>query len=512
MISGCATASATKEYADKQWKKNPHISPNSWKIIEGCTVGKIGFGSYRIGNEPAHEASLRKSLLSGVNLIDTASNYTDGQAESMIGKILSALISNKELRREEVMIISKGGYIQGGALLHAQTLEDEHTLKLNDNLWYSIHPNNLKTQLQRSRERLGVETIDGYLIHNPEYILSYVMMEKSEVTDADRDAFYAQLEESFVFLEQQVKEGTISFYGVSSNTFGSPDDHPDYIDLSRLNQTAANAAAKAWGRKKRSMFRCIEMPMNIMELGALHQENNTAQTFDGEERVSVLELASRMHLNVLTNRPLNAFPLSGGTFRLAEGAKDYTPSQLDTAVEKIKQSEDALNKVLEGWPQMDNRPLFNFTSQGEELLAHMTGSIQYDHLCSSFLYGHIAAFNHAMGQLRKNQPEKAESLQLVQQNYNQNMQALLETLRQHVRQKDEEAVRPLEMELRNRVPEKWKSTPLQSIALNAIASLPGVSCVLCGMRQENYVDNAIETFTMGDFADPAAIIGSQLNS
>lgn len=508
MISGKANADATKQYADNIWKKNPKISPNSWKIVEGNTVSKIGFGSYRVTTDTLHENALRKALLSGINLIDTSSNYTDGQSESLIGKMLTALVDNNEITREQVVVISKGGYIQGASLRHAQTNTPEGVVKLNEHLWYSIHPENLKLQLTKSLERLNLESLDGYLLHNPEYILGHKAAINGDLTEQDKEEFYAQIEQAFTFLEEQVKEGVISFYGVSSNTFGAAEDQPDHISLSKTFEIASKAAQKAWGRKKRSAFRCVQMPINLMELGALHTENNTAKTFDGDEHVSVLELASRMNLTVLANRPLNAFPLTGGTYRLADASTEISEESINTLVENLCQSEDALNKILEGWPQVSGQPLFSFTNQGEELLQHMTGSIQYDHLCSTFIYPHIGAFNHALEEIANTTPAKAESIELTKQAYNKALAQLILALREYVRTKDEEAIRPIELELRDRVPEKWKSAKMQQLALNAIASLPGVSCVLCGMRKEDYIDDALYTMELGDFVDPAKVIGS----
>lgn len=508
MIPGRATADATKEYADNLWKKNPKLSPDGWKIIEGCTVSKIGFGSYRILGESSHEKALRKALLSGINLIDTASNYTDGQSEVVIGRILSALISNGELKREEVMLITKGGYIQGTALHQAKNQPPKEVVKLNEGLWYSIHPDNLKMQMSRSLERLNVQCVDGYLLHNPEYILGYKSAASGDVTDEDRSSFYQQVQDAFVFLEEKVKEGVIGFYGVSSNSLGVVKDQHDHIDLSRLFEAAQTAAQQVWGRKKRPAFRCVQLPINLMELGALHAENNTAKTFEGDEAVSVLELASRMHLTVLANRPLNAFPGSGGVFRLAEGLHETDRENVERLFDAVKESETALHKVLDGWPQVDGSPLFSFMHQGEEFIEHVSGSIQYERLCTTFIYPYLATFNQALDDLTKAHVEKAESIRVVQQSYNKNMRDFLSVLRCYAQCKDAESVRPLELELRDRVPEKWKSRPLQQLSLNAIASLPGVSCVLCGLRQESYVDDAIATLELGNFADPAAVIGS----
>ena len=41
-----------------------------------------------------------------------------------------------------------------------------------DGLWHCIHPDWLADQLTRSLDRLGLETLDLLLLHNPEYFLA----------------------------------------------------------------------------------------------------------------------------------------------------------------------------------------------------------------------------------------------------------------------------------------------------------------------------------------------------
>eukprot|EP01098_Paradermamoeba_levis_P003242 TRINITY_DN1498_c0_g1_i2.p1 TRINITY_DN1498_c0_g1~~TRINITY_DN1498_c0_g1_i2.p1 ORF type:complete len:100 (-),score=11.02 TRINITY_DN1498_c0_g1_i2:20-319(-) len=52
------------------------------------TWSKIGHGTYRLPPSEQGEAILTKSLNSGlVNVIDTSSNYSDGEAEIVIGDV-----------------------------------------------------------------------------------------------------------------------------------------------------------------------------------------------------------------------------------------------------------------------------------------------------------------------------------------------------------------------------------------------------------------------------------------
>ena len=509
-ILGRATEASTKNYADKIWQKNPKVSPNTWRIMEGLTVSKVGFGSYRTNGNDENKAALKKALLNGINLIDTAVNYMDGESESFIGETLSELTEKNFINREEVVLITKGGYIQGQHILEAEAEGIEEIVKVNDHLWHSIHPTNLQKQLQTSLDRLNVETVDGYLLHNPEYFIGHAIAQSGERTQEIEDLFYNRIEKAFEFLEEQVKQGKIAFYGVSSNTFGVESHQGDHTDLAKIFQAAQNAAQKAWGRKKRPMFRMVEMPVNVLELGALKTVNTEAQIIDGTEKVTTLELASRMNLAVLANRPLNAFPMSGGIYRLSDA---YNREEADIPAvseifEELKGTESALNKVLGGWPSVDEQSLFSFTAHGEDLLEQVSNSVQLDHMDMVFLTPHIAMMQHVLHEIAQERPEMKESLQMISESFVNQAQTLLKALRKDVRQKDADNIQPLEHEMRDRVPESWKDAPVQQLAINAVASIPGVTTTLCGLRRESYVDDAVQTFEKGDFVDPAKVIGA----
>ncbi|MEK7357217.1 MAG: aldo/keto reductase, partial [Bdellovibrionota bacterium] len=78
------------------------------------TVSRVGFGCYRVHEfEPDHREALKSALLSGVNLIDTSTNYTDGSAERLVGDITRELFDAEQLEREEIVIVTKVGYVQG---------------------------------------------------------------------------------------------------------------------------------------------------------------------------------------------------------------------------------------------------------------------------------------------------------------------------------------------------------------------------------------------------------------
>ena len=103
----------------------------------GETVPALGQGTWQLGDDPGQRkeelAALRRGIDLGLSLLDTAEMYGDGRSESLVGEAIAG-------RRDEVFIVSK------------------------------VYPHNASRRaMPRSCEaslgRLGIETIDLYLLH-----------------------------------------------------------------------------------------------------------------------------------------------------------------------------------------------------------------------------------------------------------------------------------------------------------------------------------------------------------
>lgn len=105
----------------------------------GERVAALGQGTWRIGDDPARRAqevaTLQRGLDLGLSLIDTAEMYGDGRAESVVGAALAG-------RRERAFVVSK-------VLPHNASLR------------------RMRPACEASLRRLGIETIDLYLLHWP---------------------------------------------------------------------------------------------------------------------------------------------------------------------------------------------------------------------------------------------------------------------------------------------------------------------------------------------------------
>lgn len=247
-------------------------------------MGHVGFGSYRISiRSKEHKVALEHALSLGCPLIDTSSNYTNGESEKLIGAVLS------EHPEWNPVIVTKAGYIQGSNLdvvakLNEQGLAKEDLVDLGPHLKHSIHPEFLKNQIDLSLERLQRKSIDIFLLHNPEYYF------QSE--GATQNEYYARIKKAFLYLEEEVAKGRIKSYGISSNNFVLPLSSPEVTNLERVLELAKEIKAKH--------FKAIQFPFNLIEIGALEK-------FGEYGDASLIELAKLHNLVTMGNRPLNAF-------------------------------------------------------------------------------------------------------------------------------------------------------------------------------------------------------------
>ena len=297
-LPGSASSEGTRRYLARVGAaRGPNATVELGRT--GYAVGRFGFGGYRVDDEsPVHAAALERALLGGCNLVDTSSNYTDGGSERLIGQVLGELSAAGRLARDEVVVVSKVGYLQGANLELAEERERagqgfSEIVRYTDDCWHCIHRSFLAEQLERSLERLGLETIDVLLLHNPEYFFSDALRRGRKVDEALRELFYQRIERAFGFLEERVRAGRIHFYGVSSNSLASRDREPDATSPARM----LAAAERAGGQDHH--FAVLQLPLNLLESNAV-----LVPTVDGKR--SVLDFARDNKLGVLGNRPLNA--------------------------------------------------------------------------------------------------------------------------------------------------------------------------------------------------------------
>jgi hypothetical protein len=451
----------------------------------GWRVSTAGFGGYRIdAEEDIHRGALTQALRAGINLIDTSSNYADGGSERLIGEVVAALVDEGALRREEVVVVSKVGYLQGENFELSRQRKEEGNpfpdlVPYNENLEHCIHPEFIADQLTRSLERLGLETLDLYLLHNPEYYLNWAEREGKEKGKAQAE-YYRRLTLAFRHLEDEVSQGRIRAYGVSSNTFPTPAEAYNFTSLSRLWELAQSG-------RKASHFHAIQLPMNLLEPGAAIEANQP-------EGKTVLDVARRRELGVLTNRPLNAI-YQEALIRLADVPPPQQPArkfQISTIVETSVRIEQKLQEeILPALPlDMETRvQVLQYLAVGTALQEQWEGFGTYHNwrdVRDRFLLPRAQSGTRFLANI-ENPPVDVDSWL---QSYINALNTLLAAVTAFYRERGHETAEAIKKEATAVSPE-WDAETLSQTAIRAVRSTAGVTSVLVGMRRPAYVEDAL---------------------
>jgi aryl-alcohol dehydrogenase-like predicted oxidoreductase len=109
--------------------------------VSMLALGAMNFGALGRTSQAEASALVDTALEAGINLIDTADWYSDGESEVMLGKAIAG-------RRADVVLATKAGLPMG----------DERNHRGSSRRW-------LFDALDDSLRRLGVEHIDLYQIH-----------------------------------------------------------------------------------------------------------------------------------------------------------------------------------------------------------------------------------------------------------------------------------------------------------------------------------------------------------
>jgi aryl-alcohol dehydrogenase-like predicted oxidoreductase len=163
----------------------------------GPEITNLGFGTwalagrYRFGWGPTDDeesvAAIRRAVEAGINWIDTAATYGDGHSEKVVGRAIEPFRVG-----EEVLVFTKCGRPWRGG-----------------EIYFDLRPESIREECEASLRRLGIERIDLYQFHWPDY------------------ATGTPLEESWGTMGELVEEGKVRWLGVCN------------FDVPRLRQCEA---------------------------------------------------------------------------------------------------------------------------------------------------------------------------------------------------------------------------------------------------------------------------------
>ena len=516
-IPGTATAHGTATYVSRILSRSSGSGPKAHGYTTlgstGLTNSRIGFGGYRTGvDQDDHRAALMKAIREGCNLIDTSTNYADGDSERLVGSVIQELISQKEVTRDNVIVVSKIGYVQGKNLQTAKAREQAgraypEMVKYGEDVWHCLHPEFLDDQLTGSLDRLGLATLDVCLLHNPEYFLSDAKQRKlivdASTLDELRTEFYRRLEQAFVYFEQQIEAGRIHYYGVSSNTSTARPGDPEATSLSHMLEAAQRAAQQAG--KPHHGFRVLQLPMNLFESGALLTPNTG-------QKDTVLEFAQQRHVAILVNRPLNAISAQHrGMTRLAEPRYEQVETTFETQHQAVVTLEETFRKefaplIPYAGKGLEPKDFFSLADELRDLRSRIHNLEHWDQIESQMIAPHLnQAFQVAARHLSQ---DKATDWEQWRSRYVAKLLLLLKIMRQEAAQKSEQHLRAITTALDRLLPEEKRGQPLSRKALWSLASTPGVTCVLNGMRTTDYVEDSLTILGWEPLKNPRSIFES----
>jgi hypothetical protein len=349
---------------------------------------------------------------------------------------------------------------------------------------------------------MKLETIDVYLLHNPEYFLDSPTAKDLEL-DEVRHEYYNRIKKAFEFLETEADAGRISCYGISSNAFVYSEEDRTFTSLELCLKAAEEI-------KPDNRFYVIEFPLNLFEKSALMNKNQKGNT------KTLLDVSSENNLGVLVNRPLNAI-FDKKLMRLADFRTNKEYYKLDEAqiVTEINllssMEEDFLKEYLDvlKLSQQNNEAVNYFLKAGQVLKENWKnfGSIEnFNDVKKQFL---IPRVNYAFTVIIKSPnitPEMRNRLNAIANQINKLME-MFETIYGIFANSRSKKLHEKLNSLTGKNETAWfKDLTLSQKAIHILNSIDGVSCTLVGMRQKKYVDDIIESLMLPSIEKPEKMI------
>ncbi|WP_298693561.1 aldo/keto reductase [uncultured Sulfuricurvum sp.] len=292
---------ATKDGTFRYLKKFGKYSKDFYRFNGELFFPSLGIGTYK--PEPYKEdnyiinftEAIKTALRNGINLIDTAINYRYQMSEREIAEALSEMFKNGEIKRDEIIIASKAGFIPldfpfpenpygwieetivgTGLATKEEIVIDQHCMT----------PSYLRWSCEQSLKNLEIDTIDIFFLHNPETQLGYV----------DQETFYERIEAAFKLFEELISEKKIGAYGIAAwNGFLYEEEHTEYVSLSKVVEIARKVGGENHG------FKYLQSPFNLAKPHSYGYQN---QKCDDGLYYPLMHACARYGLTYIGSSPL----------------------------------------------------------------------------------------------------------------------------------------------------------------------------------------------------------------
>lgn len=299
LIPGAANSVGTNAYMARfaETLANAHFSDFLNTRIK---LSSLGVGTFPGGVDDVTDvgvaAIVAQSLQSGINVIDTGANYRFGRAGRAVGVgIAKAMAAG--IRREEFFVVGKGGFLTfpDGRPADPLTFFREEVvakgLGREADLVQGVHclsPGYIANQLDSLREQTGLETLDVFLVDQPEV----------HIPGIGKERMYHKLLDVFTMLEAAVQANKIRYYGIATfNACRVETDHPAFQSLTSL----IGLAEKAAGQGNRHHLRVVQLPFNALMPEAYTRFSQVT----GQGNIgSTIQAAFQLKLTIMASHPL----------------------------------------------------------------------------------------------------------------------------------------------------------------------------------------------------------------
>lgn len=174
-------------------------------------IPALGFGT-SLSDNTKTEAAVIAAVEAGFRHLDAAERYRN---EAQVGAALKELFANGAVRREDLFVTTK--------------------------LWNNNHrPERVKPALQASLNRLGLDTLDLYLVHTP---FAFQPGDDQDPRDVHGNVIYdngVTLAETWAAMEHLVDEGLVGAIGLSDI---SAERTREVLDFARIKPAVVEVEA-----------------------------------------------------------------------------------------------------------------------------------------------------------------------------------------------------------------------------------------------------------------------------
>jgi hypothetical protein len=245
--------------------------------------------------------------------------------------------------------------------------------------------------------------------------------------------------------------------------------------------------------------------MNLFESDIATRANTGPQH---DQRV--LQFARQEQIAVLVNRPLNAMPGPGaGMLRFAEVPVEGEAGNLEHALQAVGALEEEYRSTFaavipHGGKGLDPKDYFNWARELAPLGTKVQGLEHWEQIEHQMIAPHVNQVLQAIPRVLRGTSAE-QQWENWRDRYVPRLLSLLGLLRRTAAEKSRARTERVAACIDPLLPEAKRMQSMSRKALWVIASTPGVTCVLNGMRTAQYVEDSTAILAWDRLSNPESV-------